>query len=74
MTGLATDLHYLATTDTLLERLKTLAVQANSDGRHKVLDFIRTLQLSLETPHDMLSRFSGLVSAALPHPFQHIYL
>ncbi|KAF3024985.1 hypothetical protein E8E14_013922 [Neopestalotiopsis sp. 37M] len=51
--------------DTLLEQLKTLAVQADSDGRHKVLDFIRTLQLSLETPHDMLSRFSGLVSQHL---------
>ncbi|KAF7536990.1 hypothetical protein G7054_g4069 [Neopestalotiopsis clavispora] len=51
--------------DTLLEQLKTLAVQADSDGRQKVLDFIRTLQLSLETPHDMLSRFSGLVSQHL---------
>jgi hypothetical protein len=53
--------------DALLEQLRSLAVQADSDDRQKVLDFIRTLQLSLETPRDMLSRFLGLVSSILSH-------
>lgn len=48
--------------DSTLEQLRTLAIQADDAGRHKVLDFIRDLQLRLETPHDTLSRFSGMVS------------
>ncbi|KAI1256124.1 hypothetical protein MGN70_002285 [Eutypa lata] len=46
--------------DSTLEQLRTLAIQADDAGRHKVLDFIRDLQLRLETPHDTLSRFSGM--------------
>ncbi|ROV90908.1 hypothetical protein VMCG_09989 [Cytospora schulzeri] len=46
--------------DALLDQVKTLALQADAAGRHKVLDFLRSLQLKLETPHDTLSRYSGL--------------
>ncbi|GAP92595.2 putative o-methyltransferase b protein [Rosellinia necatrix] len=46
--------------DAALEQLRSLATQADSADRHKVLDAIRDLQLQLETPHDTLSRFSGL--------------
>lgn len=55
--------------DAILEQFRAAAAQADSQGRHKVLDFIRNLQLTLETPHDTLSRFSGLVSLGPPyHP------
>ncbi|KAI0532598.1 S-adenosyl-L-methionine-dependent methyltransferase [Xylaria digitata] len=46
--------------DAALEQLRNLATQADGAGRHQVLDAIRKLQLELETPHDTLSRFSGL--------------
>ncbi|KAK3390367.1 S-adenosyl-L-methionine-dependent methyltransferase [Podospora didyma] len=46
--------------DALLKQLSTLAAQADAAGRAKILDSLRTLQLSLETPHDTLQRFSGL--------------
>ncbi|KAL7619656.1 hypothetical protein AAE478_010197 [Parahypoxylon ruwenzoriense] len=46
--------------DTVLEQLHTLASHVDSVGRYKLLDFIRDLQLELETPLDMLSRFSGM--------------
>lgn len=48
--------------DALFDQVQTLALQADVVGRHKVLDFLRSLQLKLETPHDTLSRYSGLVS------------
>lgn len=47
--------------DSLFAQIEALAVQADTAGRHKVLDLLRSLQLKLETPHDTLSRFSGLV-------------
>lgn len=47
--------------DSLLQQIQTAALQADAAGRHKVLDFLRSLQLKLETPHDALSRYSGLV-------------
>ncbi|KAI1387804.1 S-adenosyl-L-methionine-dependent methyltransferase [Hypoxylon trugodes] len=46
--------------DAILEQLRALALQADDAGRHKVLDFMRDLRLQLETPHDTLSRFSGM--------------
>ncbi|PSR79711.1 S-adenosyl-L-methionine-dependent methyltransferase [Coniella lustricola] len=46
--------------DALLEQVQTLAVQADHATRHKVLSMLRSLQLRLETPHDTLSRYSGL--------------
>ncbi|KAI0551864.1 S-adenosyl-L-methionine-dependent methyltransferase [Xylaria curta] len=46
--------------DSVLAQLRTLISQADSAGRHKILDEIRELQLQLETPHDTLSRLSGL--------------
>jgi hypothetical protein len=48
--------------DSALEQLRSLATQADSTGQHEVLDALRDLQRQLETPHDTLSRFSGLVS------------
>lgn len=48
--------------DALLGQVQTLALQADDAGRKKVLEFLRSLRLKLETPHDTLSRFSGLVS------------
>lgn len=47
--------------DALLEQVQTLALQADDATRHKVLSALRSLQLRLETPHDTLSRYSGLV-------------
>lgn len=47
--------------DSLLEQIQTAALQADAAGRHKVLDFLKSLQLKLESPHDALSRYSGLV-------------
>ncbi|KAL7621419.1 hypothetical protein AAE478_008741 [Parahypoxylon ruwenzoriense] len=55
--------------DAALNQLRTLATQADSAGRHKILDFIRELQLNLETPHDTLSRFSGMVSESSSRRF-----
>ncbi|KAI1110051.1 S-adenosyl-L-methionine-dependent methyltransferase [Nemania sp. NC0429] len=46
--------------DSILDQLHALATQGDDAGRHKVLDAIRNLQLRLETPHDTLSRFSGM--------------
>ncbi|KAG6357401.1 hypothetical protein INS49_013278 [Diaporthe citri] len=46
--------------DSLFAQIEALAVQADTAGRHKVLDLLRSLQLKLETPHDTLSRLSGL--------------
>ncbi|KAI0147249.1 S-adenosyl-L-methionine-dependent methyltransferase [Xylariaceae sp. FL1272] len=46
--------------DSALDQLRTLAAGTNNVERHKVLDAIRNLQLELETPHDTLSRFSGM--------------
>lgn len=49
--------------DSLFAQFEGLAIQADPAGRHKVLDFLRSLQLRLETPHDTLSRFSGMVGS-----------
>ncbi|KAI5863833.1 S-adenosyl-L-methionine-dependent methyltransferase [Durotheca rogersii] len=46
--------------DAVFEQLRTLAAQADSAGRYKVLDFLHDLQLRLETPHDTLTRLSGM--------------
>ncbi|KAI1345327.1 S-adenosyl-L-methionine-dependent methyltransferase [Xylaria sp. FL0043] len=46
--------------DSMIDQLYALATTADDAGRHEVLDAIRELQLKLETPHDTLSRFSGM--------------
>lgn len=56
-----TQYHLHRIMDSLFAQIEALAVQADTAGRHKVLDLLRSLQLKLETPHDTLSRFSGLV-------------
>lgn len=47
--------------ESLLTQIQTIAIQLDAAGRHKALDTLRSLQLKLETPHDTLSRYSGLV-------------
>lgn len=47
--------------ESLFAQIEAFAAQADTAGRHKLLDLLRTLQLKLETPHDTLSRFSGMV-------------
>ena len=47
--------------ESLFAQIEAFASQADTAGRHKILDFLRNLQLKLETPHDTLSRFSGMV-------------
>lgn len=51
--------------DSLFAQVEALAAQADTAGRHKVLDLLRSLQLKLETPHDTLSRFSGMVRSPI---------
>ncbi|KAI1178298.1 S-adenosyl-L-methionine-dependent methyltransferase [Nemania sp. FL0916] len=46
--------------ESILDQLQAIATQVDDASRHKVLDAIRDLQLRLETPHDTLSRFSGM--------------
>ncbi|KAI8949783.1 S-adenosyl-L-methionine-dependent methyltransferase [Xylaria longipes] len=46
--------------DSILGQLHTLVPRADNAGRYRILDGIRELQLQLETPHDTLSRLSGL--------------
>jgi len=48
--------------DAALEQVYALATQAEEAGRRKVLEFIRNLQLTLETPRDTHLRYSGMVS------------
>ncbi|KAH6652311.1 o-methyltransferas-like protein [Truncatella angustata] len=48
------------TIDLILQQLRALATQADDVGRHRLLDGLRDIQSSLETPHDTLSHFSGL--------------
>jgi hypothetical protein len=50
------------TIDLILQQLRALATQADDIGRHRLLDGLRDIQSSLETPHDTLSHFSGLVN------------
>ncbi|KAM7200828.1 S-adenosyl-L-methionine-dependent methyltransferase [Rhypophila sp. PSN 637] len=46
--------------DTILAQLRTLATKVSDDGRIKLLNALRDLQLSIETPADSLNRFAGL--------------
>ena len=41
---------------------QTLATTADETGRKKILDTLRDVQYSLETPYDTLQRLAGLVS------------
>lgn len=60
--------------DSLLAQVQTLALQADTAERHKILDLLRSLQLKLETPHDTLSRFSGMVSESVNPNVRHALL
>ena len=46
---------------------KSLASTANEADRRMMLDTLRDVQLSLETPYDTLARLSGLVSVHCRH-------
>lgn len=49
--------------DAIVEKLRTEALKVDAAGRIKLLNSLRDLQLSIETPADSLNRFAGLVSA-----------
>ena len=55
----------MATLEAFAAQARTLASTADDTGRRKMLDLLRDLQYSLESPYDTLQRFSGLVSAFL---------
>ena len=48
--------------DSIADQVKKLAATANEAGRKKLLDSLRDLSYSIETPYDTLQRFAGLVS------------
>ena len=48
--------------EALITQTQNLAIGADETGRKKLLDTLRDLQYSLETPYDTLQRITGLVS------------
>lgn len=48
--------------DAITAQIQNLAANADEAARKKLLDTLRNLQYSIETPHDTLQRFAGLVS------------
>jgi hypothetical protein len=48
--------------DAIATQIQNLAKAADEAGRKKVLDALRDLQHTIETPYDVLQRFAGLVS------------
>ncbi|THV52662.1 hypothetical protein BGAL_0073g00370 [Botrytis galanthina] len=46
--------------DTITAQIQNLAANADEAARKKLLDTLRNLQYSIETPHDTLQRFAGL--------------
>lgn len=48
--------------DAIITQVQNLASTANEAGRKEVIDALRNLQYSIETPHDTLNRFAGLVN------------
>jgi hypothetical protein len=48
--------------DAIVTQIQNLAKAADEAGRKKVLDALRDLQHTIETPYDVLQRFAGLVS------------
>ena len=51
--------------DAIVEKLRAEASKVDDAGRIKLLQSLRDLQLSIETPSDLLYRFAGLVSSFL---------
>ena len=47
--------------DAFLTQAKSLAASVDDSGRHKMLDALREIQYSLETPYDTLCRTWGMV-------------
>jgi len=52
--------------DTIITQVQSLAASANEAGRKKLIDSLRNLQYSIETPNDTLRRFGGLVGETNP--------
>ena len=48
--------------DALVAQVQSLAKAADATGRKKLIDTLRDLSYSIETPYDTLQRFAGLVS------------
>jgi hypothetical protein len=51
--------------DAIVTQIQNLAKAADEAGRKKVLDALRDLQHTIETPYDVLQRFAGLVSEVI---------
>lgn len=47
--------------ENIIDQIKSLAQDADEAGRRKILDGLRDLALSLETPQDTMQRISYLV-------------
>jgi demethylsterigmatocystin 6-O-methyltransferase len=52
--------------------VRTMAATADDAGRRKILDSVRELQYSLETPHDTLNRVIYYVSMPLVLPVAYV--
>ena len=52
--------------DAIIAQVHDLAASADEGGRKQLIDSLRTLQYSIETPYDTLQRFAGLVGEANP--------
>jgi hypothetical protein len=51
--------------EAILEQAKGLVNTVDNSSRKKIIDTLRDLQYSLESPYDTWQRFSGLVSRNL---------
>jgi demethylsterigmatocystin 6-O-methyltransferase len=48
--------------DAIIAHVENLAKTADEAGRRKMIESLRNVQFSIETPNDMLRRLCGLVS------------
>ena len=55
-----------------LHNIKDYVATADENGRQEVLEALRNLTLTLETPHDALQRFSALVSSLVISASEYI--
>ncbi|TGO61905.1 hypothetical protein BOTNAR_0122g00270 [Botryotinia narcissicola] len=54
--------HRTIKVDAITTQIQKLAANADEAARKKLIDTLRYLQYSIETPHDTLQRFAGLVT------------
>lgn len=55
--------------DKVAAEVREIASTANDAERRKLLDDLRELQYSLESPHDTLNRIIYYVTITMPEPF-----